>query len=341
MTRETYSTAGIHRSEAEQAKERIKRHVRSTFGPQVVGDVGFFGGLYRLQEYNQAVLVSSADGVGTKLKLAIWMDCYDTVGQDIVNHCINDVFASGARPLFFLDYIAMGVLRSDRVELLVAGMAEACRTAGCVLIGGETAEMPGMYHGDDFDLAGFLVGAVEQDEIKDGSTIQQGDVLLGLPSSGLHTNGYSLVRRIWGLDANISPLKKRVSELGRTLGDALLEPHRPYYPLMEQSLPFVKGMAHITGGGLLENVPRMLPEGLAARIERTSWDIPPLFRIIQGQGDVEEREMFQVFNMGVGMVVACSPEHENEFRRSVPDAWVMGEVIQDTDTDQRVVFEDL
>ncbi|MBI2871623.1 MAG: phosphoribosylformylglycinamidine cyclo-ligase [Chloroflexi bacterium] len=328
MAGETYAAAGVDPERARRAKELLAPLARSTFTPQVMGDVGFFGGLFRLQGYRDPVLVSSTDGVGTKLKLATLMGRYDTVGVDLVNQSVNDVLVAGATPLFFLDYIAMGRLQPERVAELVRGMAEACRAAGCVLIGGETAEMPGVYQGEDVELVGFVVGAVERDEVLDGSSIQEGDALLGLASSGPHTNGYSLIRRVFELDRDPSSLGRWTPELGCALGDALLAPHRAYYPLLVPALPLLKGMAHITGGGLSGNLPRVLPAGLGAQIDRGSWEVLPLFRLIQKAGGVSEEEMFRVFNMGVGMVLVCSPDRVDALRYKLPEAWVLGKVVR-------------
>lgn len=328
MPGETYLAAGVDLRAAHKATERIKKLAARTLGPEVIGGVGFFGGLYQLQGYRQPVLVSSTDSPGTKLKLATLMDRYDTVGIDAVNHCVNDVFTSGAKPLFFLDYIGVGRLDPERAEALVRGIAEACEAVGCALIGGETAELPGIYPEDGFDLAGFAVGVVEKDEILDVSTIAAGDALLAVPSNGLHTNGYSLARRVFRVEEDPSVLNRTFSELGETLGEALLRPHRCYYPLLEPALPLIKGMAHVTGGGLPENVPRILPEGLSARFDESAWDVPPIFRLIQDAGGVDRDEMYRVFNMGVGMVLACDPSRVDDVRRAVPEARVVGEVVR-------------
>jgi phosphoribosylformylglycinamidine cyclo-ligase len=256
------------------------------------------------------------------------MGRFDTVGVDVVNHCVNDVFTSGAKPIFFLDYIGVGHLIPERAEALVKGVAEACQAVNCSLIGGETAQLPGIYPEEEFDLAGFAVGVVEKDAIIDGSTIVQGDALLAIVSNGLHTNGYSLARRVLGVEKDPSILSRTYPELGRTLGEALLEPHRCYYPLLEPVLPLIKGMSHITGGGLSENVPRVLPKGLGARFDTSTWEVPPIFTLIQEAGQVERGEMFDVFNMGVGMVLACAPDKTDEVRRLVPEARVVGEVVK-------------
>ena len=328
MPGETYLAAGVDQGAARRAKERIKKLASKTLGPEVIGGVGFFGGMYQLQGYRQPVLVSSTDSPGTKLKLATLMDRFDTVGIDVVNHCVNDVFTTGAKPIFFLDYLGVGRLLQEREEALVRGVAEACRAVGCSLIGGETAELPGIYPEDGFDLAGFAVGVVERDAVLDGSSIAQGDVLLAIPSNGLHTNGYSLARRVFRVEEDPSVLGRHHDELGTTLGEALLEPHRCYYPMLEPVLSLIKGMAHITGGGLPENVPRILPEGLGARFDVSAWDVPPIFDLIREAGRVETDEMFRVFNMGVGMVLACDPSQVDEARRLLPEARVVGEVVE-------------
>jgi len=294
----------------------------------VLAGPGLFGGLFELKGFKQPVLVSSVDGVGTKLKIAAALDMYDTVGIDIVNHCVNDVFTCGAEPLFFLDYIAMGRLIPDRVEAIVKGLSAACQESGCALIGGETAEMPGIYSHDDFDLTGFIIGAVEKGNIINGSTIATSDVILGLPSTGLHTNGYSLARKIFGETA--PALNKYYHELGKTAGEALLEPHKSYYRMLKPVLTAIKGMAHITGGGLPGNVPRILPEGLAARFKAKSWSVPPIFELIKKHGDVGKDEMYHVFNMGIGMVIICSSDKTERLVKQIPEAIVIGEIIKQT-----------
>ncbi|MBI4296939.1 MAG: phosphoribosylformylglycinamidine cyclo-ligase [Chloroflexi bacterium] len=322
----TYSSAGVDLDAAGQAKERLKAHVRSTFGPQVLADIGLFSGLFQLKGYRDPVLSASTDGVGTKVKIAQAMGRHHSIGLDLVHHCVNDILTSGARPLFFLDYIGLGKMNPKVVEAIVSGIAKACRGVGCALIGGETAEMPGTYKPGDYDVAGFIVGAVERDEVIDESRIRVGDVLLGLPSSGLHTNGYSLVRRIFNLDENPKALEKRYTELGRTLGEELLEPHRCYLKEVGPVLRRVKGLAHITGGGLPGNVPRVLPKGLTAKFKEGSWPVPPIFGIIQRRGQVDKEEMYRVFNMGLGMVVAAAPADADALLQALPGAMVVGEV---------------
>jgi phosphoribosylformylglycinamidine cyclo-ligase len=277
------------------------------------------------------VLVASADGVGTKLKVAFMSGVHDTIGADLVNHCVNDILVQGARPLFFLDYLATGRLAPDVAEQIVSGMSRACIENGCALLGGETAEMPGFYALGEYDVAGFIVGVVSRSRIVNGETIAAGDVLIALPSSGLHTNGYSLARRlafdVLGLDAG-----SHVADLGETAGEALLRTHRSYLrlvsPLLERG--WIKGMAHITGGGITENVPRMLPSGRSFSLDRNSWSVPPLFRWLQRAGDLEEAEMFRVFNMGVGLVLACAPVHADDVLASMramsEPAWRIGRV---------------
>ena len=323
---ETYADAGVDIDIAAKAKELIRKHARSTLRPEVLGGIGFFGGLFEFKGYQQPVLVSSVDGVGTKLKIASALAKHDTIGMDIVNHCVNDILTCGAEPLFFLDYIAMGKLAPERVGAIAQGLARACRQAGCALIGGETAEMPGLYTGKDYDLAGFIIGVVEKEKIITGKTIAVGDAIIGLSSSGLHTNGYSLVRRIFG--ETKSALGAGYPELGRTLGEELLEPHRCYYPQLKPLLPLIKGMAHITGGGLIDNVPRVLPQGLMAKFHAQSWTVPPIFQLIQQRGDVAQDEMYRVFNMGIGMVVICSPQDAKQLIKQLPEARVIGEVVK-------------
>ena len=331
MTEHTYKVAGVDLELAQQVKRRIKDIVVPTHGPQVLGGVGAFGAMYQLSDYREPVLVSSVDGVGTKLKLATMMDRCDGIGEDLVNACVNDVIVCGAKPLFFLDYIAVGKLAPDLIEVLLKGMTRACREVECALIGGETAQMPGLYAEGDFDLAGFAVGVVEKDAMLDPSTIRQGDVLLGIPSNGLHTNGYSLVRQVLGLDEDASPLREIHPELGGTLGEALSVPHRSYYQVVRQAFPLVKGMAHITGGGLVENVPRVLPDDLEARFDTATWQLPPIFTLLGEMGNVSQDEMYRVFNMGLGMVLVCEESRAREVASVVPEARVVGEVVRAAD----------
>jgi phosphoribosylformylglycinamidine cyclo-ligase len=308
---------------------------RATSRPEVLAGPGLFGGMFELKGFKKPVLVSSVDGVGTKLKLAVAMDKYDTVGIDIVNHSVNDILTCGATPLFFLDYIAMGKLVPACVRDIVKGLSKACLEVGCALIGGETAEMPGLYAGADFDLAGTIVGAVEKPDIIDGQGIKPGDVILGLPSSGLHTNGYSLARKVLGETRRA--LSQHYVELGRPIGEALLEPHRCYLKELKPFLSMIKGLAHITGGGFPGNIPRIMPEGVAARISTETWEVPPLFRIIQKKGAIATEEMYRVFNMGIGMVVITSPQNAAAIRSKLAKALTIGEIIK-KDGPERVVL---
>ena len=323
---QTYASAGVNIALAAKAKELIKKHACSTLRPEVLTDLGFFGGLFELKGFSQPVLVSSVDGVGTKLKVASALARHDTIGVDIVNHCVNDILTCGAEPLFFLDYIAMGKLVPEQVEAIAQGLAGACREVGCALIGGETAEMPGLYAGEDYDLVGFIIGVVEKEKIIQGKTIALGDTIIGLPSSGLHTNGYSLVRKLFGVTKSV--LNTHYPELGRTLGEELLEPHRCYYHQLKPLLPSIKGMAHITGGGLVGNVPRILPQGVAAQFHSQAWTILPIFHLIQQRGNIDQSEMYRVFNMGIGMVVICSPRDADQLTQALPQSKIIGEVVK-------------
>ena len=302
-----YGSAGVDIDASNSAKQRIRKLVESTFTKGVVGDFGGFGGMFRMPaNLVKPVLVSSADGVGTKIKVAIDAGRHDTIGRDLVNHCVNDILVQGAIPLFFLDYVAFGKLEPAVAEAVVAGVAAGCRENGCALIGGETAEMPGLYSPPDYDLAGFIVGYVEENRILGSHAVQPADVLIGLPSSGLHTNGYSLARKIIS-----ERLKLRMGDAfpggGGTVADVLLAEHRSYLTALKPVLDRVHAMAHVTGGGLPENLDRALPPSLDAVIDVSSWDIPNIFRVLQEAGSVEPAEMYRTFNMGVGMVVICAP----------------------------------
>ncbi|MDD4860213.1 MAG: phosphoribosylformylglycinamidine cyclo-ligase [Dehalococcoidales bacterium] len=321
----SYAAAGVNIDVASQAKELIAGIAETTYRPEVLSGVGFYGGMFELKGYKNPVLVSSTDGVGTKLKIAIALNKHDTVGMDIVNHSVNDIFTCGAEPLFFLDYVAFAKLVPEQAAEIVRGMAQACREVNCALIGGETAQMPGLYHGEDYDIAGFIIGVVEKDRIIKGQNIKVGDVCLGIPSSGLHTNGYSLARRIFG--ETKAELSQYYPELGRTVGEALLEPHRCYFKLLKPLLPQLRGLAHITGGGLPDNVPRILPDGVSALFRRKLWEVPPLFQLIQKKGKVDPMEMFRVFNMGIGMVAICAPENVKKITKALPEAMIIGEIV--------------
>jgi phosphoribosylformylglycinamidine cyclo-ligase len=306
-----YKQSGVDIDAGNEVVRRIRSLARGTFTPGVLSDIGSFGGLFAMSGANVSdpVLVASADGVGTKLRVAFMTGVHDTIGTDLVNHCVNDILVQGARPLFFLDYLATGRLEPDVAVQVIQGLAAACRANGCALLGGETAEMPGFYADGEYDLAGFIVGVAPRAQLVEGRTIRPGDVLIGLPSSGLHTNGYSLARRIAfetaGLDAG-----SLVPELGTTIGEALLVPHRSYLSLVEPLLGSgrIKGMAHVTGGGITDNLPRILPGDVHAVVDRRAWDRPPIFSWLQRVGSVPEDDMFRVFNMGIGLIIACAGE---------------------------------
>jgi phosphoribosylformylglycinamidine cyclo-ligase len=336
IERQTYLKAGVNIDAADKVKRAVRDKACLTFTDGVLSDIGFFGGLFELKGFKEPVLVSSSDGVGTKIKIACALGKHNTVGIDIVNHCVNDILTCGASPLFFQDYIAMAKLDHDVIVGIIEGMAIALKETGCALIGGETAEMPGLYPEGEYDLVGFIVGVVEKKNIKNGNTINAGDTIVGLPSIGLHTNGYSLVRKIFNTDKDPSILNKVYPLLGRPLGEALLEPHRCYHPVIKPLLSKIKGLAHITGGGLPGNLPRTLPEGLAAKISKSSWEIPPLFSLIQQQGNIEEEEMYRVFNMGIGMVIICDPRDVSDLL-AIPQARVVGEVIKQR-RDKRLIL---
>jgi phosphoribosylformylglycinamidine cyclo-ligase len=305
----SYSDAGVDIDAATRATDKIKELARRTFNERTLSEIGSFGGMFdgAFPNLAQPVLVASADGVGTKLKIAFATGVHNTVGRDLVNHCVNDILVQGARPLFFLDYIATGKLSPDVVAGIVEGITNGCRENGCVLLGGETAEMPGFYQDGEYDIAGFIVGVVDRQKVIDGKTIAPGDVLLALPSAGLHTNGYSLARKLFFEVAQYKP-NTHVPELGMTAGEALLLPHLSYLKPLDGLLGkgLIKGLAHITGGGLTDNIPRILPEGTAVEIEKDSWSIPPLFELLRRLGNVSENEMYRTFNMGIGMVIVCS-----------------------------------
>jgi phosphoribosylformylglycinamidine cyclo-ligase len=300
-----YALAGVDIDLGNRIKKGLQERVRTTFGPEVLGRIGGFGGLFKadFKGFKEPVLVSSIDGVGTKLKIAIALGKHSTVAQDLVNHCINDIAVTGARPLFFLDYIGVERLDPAVFDQLISGFTKACKAGGCALIGGETAQLPGLYHNGEYDLAGCIVGLVDRTRILDGSRIIPSDLLIGLPSTGLHTNGYTLARKVL-LDDMRLDLLGRVDGLRKPLGEELLRVHRNYQPVMA-SIPAgrIKGAAHITGGGLIDNLPRILPNSCDALIDTASWMVPPIFRLIQQGGDIPREEMYQAFNMGIGMVL--------------------------------------
>ena len=334
---ESYRKAGVDITAGYEGVKLMSAHVKRTVIPGVVSDIGGFGGLFApdLGGMQEPVLVSGTDGVGTKLRIAQLLDKHDTVGIDCVAMCVNDIICCGAKPLFFLDYIAIGKNIPEKVADIVAGVAEGCVQAGCALIGGETAEHPGMMGAEDYDLAGFSVGIVDKPKIIDQTAMRPGDVVLALPSSGIHSNGYSLVRKVFNVEhAN---LNLHCEDLGQTLGEALLTPTRiyvkPVLRCMEEAT--VKGVSHITGGGVFENIPRCLPEGLAAKIVKAAIKTPPIFAMLQSMGSIPERDMFNTFNMGVGMTVIVSPDNADKAMAALGDAYVIGEIVE---SDERVIL---
>jgi phosphoribosylformylglycinamidine cyclo-ligase len=320
MQPSTYAAAGVDIDAANRATEKIKELARTTFNVRTLTEIGSFGGMFdaAFPEMRQPVLVASADGVGTKLKIAFATNTHNTIGCDLVNHCVNDILVQGARPLFFLDYIATGKLLPETITSIIAGITRGCRENDCVLLGGETAEMPGFYADGEYDVAGFIVGVVDREKVIDGHAITPGDVVLGLPSVGLHTNGYSLARKLFFERAGYSP-ESYLEDLNETVGAALLKPHISYLPALKGLIDsgLIKGLAHITGGGLLENIPRILPGGTAVEIRRQSWPVLPIFELIQHIGHIEDAEMYRTFNMGIGMVVICSAAAAGEVRQSL------------------------
>ncbi|HEX4121257.1 MAG TPA: phosphoribosylformylglycinamidine cyclo-ligase [Verrucomicrobiae bacterium] len=337
MTQKAYAAAGVDIDLGNRVKATLPQLLASTRRPEVLGKVGGFGGLFALdfKKFRQPVLVSSVDGVGTKLKIAFAMDRHDTVGQDLVNHCVNDIAVLGAEPLFFLDYIGTGKLKPRVFEELIRGFATACAENRCALIGGETAQLPGFYQDGEYDLSGTIVGVVEKSALLDGRTIKPGDAIIGLASSGLHTNGYSLARKILFDKLKLTP-KSRIAGLRGTLGEALLAVHVSYAPLTRAVLKKfgVKGMAHITGGGFIDNLPRVLPKKCDALIEKGAWPVPPIFQLLAAKGDVDDAELYQVFNMGIGMTLIVAPEKADAAVRFIrargQAAWIIGEIVRGT-----------
>jgi phosphoribosylformylglycinamidine cyclo-ligase len=329
-----YKQAGVDIEAGNEVVRRIRALARGTFTSGVLSEIGSFGGLFQLGAagVTDPVLVASADGVGTKLRIAFLTDVHRTIGVDLVNHCVNDILVQGAEPLFFLDYLATGRLNPDVAVQIVEGLAAGCRENGCALLGGETAEMPGFYADGEYDVAGFIVGVVGRSRLIDGRTIRPGDALIGLPSSGLHTNGYSLARRI-AFEIVGLRVDSHVAELGGPIGQTLLAPHRSYLPVIRPSLSsgLIKGMAHITGGGITDNLPRILPEGTAAVIDRSAWQVPPIFQWLQRSGSVSDDDMLRTFNMGIGLIVVCADADAGRLivelaRAGEPDARRIGRV---------------
>ena len=334
-----YAAAGVDIDAGNKAVELMSAAVRSTYGPEVLLGIGAYGGLYdasRLKEMEAPVLVGSTDSVGTKVMVASALGSYETLGWDIVNHCVNDILVQGAEPLFFLDYVASPITDPQVVARLVGGIAAACREAGCAILGGETAELPGVYAPGEMDLVGAIVGVVDRDEIIDGTGIVPGDLMIGLPSSGVHTNGFSLVRRVFQ-----APYEGYEDRLGRSLGEALVEPHLSYLPHVRaiREAATIKGLAHITGGGFVDNIPRILPGKCGAVVDRSTWQVPPLFQLIEQVGQVEHDEMYRVFNMGIGMVVVVSPSQaEAALRAGGKGATIMGRIVASEGAGDRVAL---
>jgi len=339
----SYADAGVDTTAGDRTKQRIKMLARKTFNKQVLSEIGGFGGLFALDltKFPDPVLVSSADGVGTKLKVAFELGIHHTVGHDLVNHCVNDIAVQGATPLFFLDYLATGKLDDSTTETVVRGISEACRISGCALIGGETAQMPGFYADGEYDLAGTIVGAVNRDKIITGERIQIGDVLLGLPSNGLHTNGYSLARKLLFEIAGYGP-DQYVNELKDKAGAALMRTHRSYLSIIKKlcSAELVAGMAHITGGGITDNLPRILPKGTSAVVDLASWQVPPIFEHLRQLGSVEQEEMMRTFNMGIGLICVVPAEHVKKAKAVLNRAnerhCIIGRIVRG---DRKVVYQ--
>jgi phosphoribosylformylglycinamidine cyclo-ligase len=318
----SYSDAGVSIDTANEAVKKISNFAKSTFNARTLTNIGSFGGMFdaKFTELSQPILVASADGVGTKLKVAFLANIHNTIGQDLVNHCVNDILVQGARPLFFLDYFATGKLSADITADVVEGISIACKQNNCVLLGGETAEMPGFYTDGEYDLAGFIVGVVDREKVIDGKEIKPGDVLLGLPSNGLHTNGYSLARKLL-FEIGGHKVDTKIDETGETIAETLLKPHRSYFKplsvLIDQKK--IKGLAHITGGGLLDNIPRILPEKVSVEINRGTWEELPIFGVMQKLGNVDTEEMFRAFNMGIGMVLICAADEAVNIKKHLEE----------------------
>jgi phosphoribosylformylglycinamidine cyclo-ligase len=326
----SYADAGVSIDNANRAVAKIRDFARATFNERTLTEIGSFGGMFSaaFPEMAEPILVASADGVGTKLKLAFETGIHNTVGADLVNHCVNDILVQGARPLFFLDYFATGKLEPDVTASVVEGMARACKENGCVLLGGETAEMPDFYSAGEYDLAGFIVGVVDKSKVIDGKSIEPGDVVLGIPSNGLQTNGYSLARKLF-FEVGGHQTDTRLDEIGETVGEALLRTHQSFLPQLGPLLDSgkVKGLAHITGGGFLDNIPRILPDGVAVEIRRGTWPELPIFGIMQQLGNVSVEEMFRTFNMGIGMIVVCSPDSKDFILSRLSSSFEIGTVV--------------
>ncbi|HVE56845.1 MAG TPA: phosphoribosylformylglycinamidine cyclo-ligase [Pyrinomonadaceae bacterium] len=327
----SYSDAGVSIDNANLAVAKIRNFARNTFNERTLTEIGSFGGMFSgaFPDMAEPILVASADGVGTKLKIAFDTGIHDTIGQDLVNHCVNDILVQGARPLFFLDYFATGVLSPDVTASVVEGISIACKENGCVLLGGETAEMPGFYADGEYDLAGFIVGVVDKSKVIDGKSIKPGDAVLGLPSKGLQTNGYSLARKLF-FEVGGYEVDTYIEELGKTIGEALLEKHTSFLKPLENLLDSgrIRGLVHITGGGFLENIPRILPDGVAVEINRGTWNELPIYGLMQSLGNVADAEMFRTFNMGIGMIVICAEEDKEFLKENLGECFEIGRVVE-------------
>ena len=333
-----YQQSGVDLGRMDELKDRIRGLAASTHGPEVIEGGNSFAGLFQVGAGDGPVLVASTDGVGTKLKIAAQLGHFESIGRDLVTLNVNDILTKGARPLFFLDYVAFSDVDTQSLDSLVRGIAWGCRETQCALIGGETAQMPGVYAGGEMDLAGFVVGLVERDNLLEPSRVEPGDCLLGIPSSGLHTNGFSLVRRIFNTDEDPAALFRRYDGLSHQLGEELLQYHRSYYPMLAPVLGLLNGLAHITGGGLPGKLPAVLPDDLEAHIDTTAWTPPAIFDLLQREGDISDEEMFRVFNMGLGMVAVCPQENVDVFLQLIPEAMIVGQVIN-RESDVQVLLE--
>ena len=322
-----YKDAGVDIDATNRIKKKIKQLVRKTLSPNVLSEIGLFGSLYQLKGYKRPVLVASCDSVGTKLLIAKMMNKHDTIGEDIVNHCVNDILTLGARPLFFLDYIAYSKLRPEVTHEVFKGLAQGCRINDCALIGGETAQLPGIYQPGEYDLVGFVVGVVEKENIIDCKKLKPGDVLVGLPSTGLHTNGYSLARKIFFETKRFKPTAQ-LKGLKTSIGEELLRVHRSYYPLLYPLLGQIKALAHITGGGFYENIKRLLPKNVSCVINKNTWQVPKIFQLIQEYGNIPDSEMYRVFNMGIGMVVLVDKKSLSKIIKKISEGIIIGELVK-------------
>ena len=333
-----YRQSGVDLGRMDEFKERIRGLAASTHGPEVIEGGSGFAGLFQLGGEDGPVLVASADGVGTKLKIAAQLGHFESIGRDLVTLNVNDILTKGARPLFFLDYVAFSSVDAQALDSLMRGIAWGCREAQCALIGGETAQMPQVYADGEMDLAGFVVGTVEREKLLEPGKVREGDWLLGIPSNGLHTNGFSLVRKVFNTDEDPAALFRRYDGLSHQLGEELLLYHRSYYPMLAPTLELLSGLAHITGGGLPGKLPAVLPDDVAANVDTAAWTPPPVFKVLQREGDISDAEMFQVFNMGLGMVAVCPEANVSAFRDRIPEAIPVGRVIR-RDSDEQVILK--